>query len=112
MVGNSSPAPSLWLRFPETYLHQTAGASRGQIILDFDATPIDVHSEKERTAVHNNGGFGFNPLVASCAREVLSGTLRPGNAGANNVEDHFRVLDLALEQLPLSALKGGDARPI
>jgi Transposase DDE domain group 1 len=83
-----------------------AGAAPGRVILDFDATPVDVHSEKERAAGHYKGGFGFNPLLVSCGREVLAGILRPGNAGANNVEDHLELLDLALEQLPPSALDG------
>jgi Transposase DDE domain group 1 len=83
-----------------------AGGAPGRVILDFDATLIDVHSEKEQAAGHYKGGFGFNPLLVSCAREVLGGILRPGNAGANNAEDHLALLDLALEQLPQSALDG------
>ena len=81
-----------------------AGAAPRRVILDFDATPVDAHSEKERAAGHYKGGFGFNPLVVSCGREVLAGILRPGNAGANNAADHLAVLDLALAQLPASAL--------
>ncbi|MGN6171263.1 MAG: IS1380 family transposase, partial [Solirubrobacteraceae bacterium] len=73
---------------------------------DFDATPIDVHSEKEQAAGHYKGGFGFNPLLVTCGREMLAGVLRPGNAGANNAADHLELLDLALEQLPQSALDG------
>jgi hypothetical protein len=83
-----------------------AGAAPERVILDFDATPIDVHSEKEDAAGHYKGGFGFNPLLVSCGREVLAGILRPGNAGANNADDHLELLDLALEQLPRSALDG------
>jgi hypothetical protein len=83
-----------------------AGAAPERVILDFDATPIEVHSEKEHAAGHYKGGFGFNPLLVSCGREVLAGILRPGNAGANNASDHIRLLDLALEQLPQSALEG------
>jgi Transposase DDE domain group 1 len=83
-----------------------AGAAPERVILDFDATPIDVHSEKEHAAGHYKGGFGFNPLLVTCGREVLAGVLRPGNAGANNAEDHLELLDLALEQLPHSALDG------
>jgi Transposase DDE domain group 1 len=83
-----------------------AGAAPDRVILDFDATPISVHSEKELAAGHYKGGFGFNPLLASCAREVLAGVLRPPNAGANNAKDHLNVLELALEQLPESALDG------
>jgi len=83
-----------------------AGAAPERVILDFDATPIDVHSEKEQAAGHYKGGFGFNPLLVSCGRELLAGVLRPGNAGANNADDHLKLLDLALEQLPQSALDG------
>jgi hypothetical protein len=83
-----------------------AGAGPERMILDFDATPVDVHSEKEQAAGHYKGGFGFNPLLVSCGREVLAGILRPGNAGANNVADHLALLDLGLEQLPQSALDG------
>jgi hypothetical protein len=82
------------------------GAGPERVIIDFDATPIEVHSEKEQAAGHYKGGFGFNPLIASCGREILAGILRPGNAGANNAEDHLALLDLALEQLPRSALDG------
>jgi hypothetical protein len=83
-----------------------AGAAPERVILDFDATPIDVHSEKEHAAGHYKGGFGFNPLLVTCGRELLAGILRPGNAGANNAEDHLELLDLALAQLPQSALDG------
>lgn len=83
-----------------------AGAAPARVILDFDATPISVHSEKEHAAGHYKGGFGFNPLLVSCGREVLAGILRPGNAGANNAQDHQSVLELALEQLPETALDG------
>ena len=55
-----------------------AGAAPDRVILDFDATPISVHSEKEHAAGHYKGGFGFNPLLVSCEREVLAGVLRPG----------------------------------
>ena len=55
-----------------------AGAKRGRVVLDFDATPVDVHSEKARAAGHYKGGFGFNPLVMTCDPEVLAGILRPG----------------------------------
>ena len=83
-----------------------AGAAPGRVILDFDATPISIHSEKEQAAGHYKGGYGFNPLLACAGREVLAGILRPGNAGANNTADHLQALELALEQLPQSALDG------
>jgi Transposase DDE domain group 1 len=83
-----------------------AGAAPERVILDFDATPITIHSEKEHAAGHYKGGFGFNPLLASCGREVLAGILRPGSSAANNSGDHLHALELALEQLPQSALDG------
>jgi len=83
-----------------------AGARPQQVILDFDSTPITAHSEKERAAGHYKGGFGFHPLIVTCAREVLGGILRPGNASAHNAHDHIRCLELALEQLPAEALRG------
>jgi Transposase DDE domain group 1 len=49
------------------------GGSPQRVILDFDATPVVVHSEKEQAAGHYKGGFGFNPLIVSCDREVLAG---------------------------------------
>jgi hypothetical protein len=83
-----------------------AGAAPEQVILDFDATPITAHSDKEQAAGHYKGGFGFHPLLACCGREVLAAILRPGNAGANNADDHLEVFELALEQLPRQALEG------
>ena len=83
-----------------------AGAAPGRVVLDFDATPISIHCEKELAAGRYKGGFAFNPLLASCGRKLLAGVLRPGHAGANNADDHLRVLELALEQLSESALDG------
>jgi len=83
-----------------------AGAAPARVILDFDATPITAHSEKELAAGHYKGGFGFHPLIVTLGREVLGGILRPGNAGANNACDHVSCLELALEQLPPEALDG------
>jgi len=84
----------------------SAGAAPDRVVLEFDATPITAHSEKERAAGHYKGGFGFHPLLVTCGRETLAAILRPGNAGANNADDHLQVLDLALEQLPQQALDG------
>ncbi len=83
-----------------------AGAAPEEVIIDFDATPVTAHSDKELAAGHYKGGFGFHPLLATCGREVLAGILRPGNAGANNADDHLQVFELALEQLPPAALDG------
>ncbi len=75
----------------------------GPVVLDVDASLIDVHSEhKEGTAPTYKYGFGFHPMfcVADATGEVLSALLRPGNATANCAEDHLVVLDEALAQLP------------
>src|SRR5215216_4264167 len=93
-----APRPAHWA--------WAAGAAPAEVILDFDATPITAHSDKEGAAGHYKGGFGFNPLLVSCGREVLAAVLRPGNAGANNADDHLEVFELALEQLPPAALEG------
>ena len=37
---------------------------------------------------------------------MLAAILRPGNAGANNADDHLELFELALEQLPPEALDG------
>jgi len=84
-----------------------AGAAPERVILDFDATLITAHSDKQQAAGNYKGGFGFHPLLVTCGRETLAGVLRPGNAGANTAADHIDVLELALEALPASAL-GGD----
>jgi hypothetical protein len=72
----------------------------------FRRHPDHIHTEKELAAGDYKGGFGFNPLLASCGREVLAGVLRPRNAGANNAGDHQQLPELAVEQLPESALDG------
>jgi hypothetical protein len=79
-----------------------AGARPRKIVLDIDATLITAHSEKEEAAGNYKGGFGFHPLLCYLAEtgEPLAGLLRPGNAGSNTAVDHFRVLQMALEQLP------------
>ena len=78
------------------------GAAPERITLDFDATLVTSHSEKEGAAGNFKGGFGFHPLVCYLdeSGEALAGILRPGNAGANTAVDHIAVLYLALEQLP------------
>jgi len=41
---------------------------------------------------HYKGGR-FTACSSAAGREVLAGILRPGNAGANNAEDHVKLLD-------------------
>ncbi|HTZ64846.1 MAG TPA: transposase [Solirubrobacteraceae bacterium] len=66
------------------------GAAPARVILDFDCTPIDVHSDKERAAGHYKGGFGFNPLVVSCGRELLSGIFRSATPPRATLPTMFR----------------------
>jgi hypothetical protein len=79
----------------------TNGTDR--VVLDIDASLVEVHSEnKEQAEPTHKGGFGFHPMFcfADATGETLAALLRPGNAGANTVADHVRVLDAALAQLP------------
>ncbi len=75
----------------------------GYLTLDFDATLVDAHSDKQKAAPTYKAGFGFSLLGVWCdnTEEALAAILRPGNAGANTAADHIAVLDLALEQLPV-----------
>jgi hypothetical protein len=80
-----------------------AGADPGFYVIDFDATLVNSHSDKEHAAPTYKRGFGFHPLMAylDATGEALAAKLRPGNAGSNTASDHVEVLDAALEQLPV-----------
>ena len=84
-----------------------AGADPGFYVIDFDATLVNSHSEKEGAAPNYKKGFGFHPLMAylDATEEALAGKLRPGNAGSNTAADHVQVLDAALVQLPVDPLE-------
>ena len=85
----------------------TTGSS--PVILDIDASLIEIHTDgKEQAGPTYKGGFGFHPMFcfADATGEVLSGVLRPGNAGANTVSDHLDVLDQAIAQLPATIAAG------
>jgi hypothetical protein len=90
----------------------TTGSS--PVILDIDASLVEIHTDgKQNAAPTYKGGFGFHPMFcfADATGEVLSGVLRPGNAGANTVADHLCVLDASITQLPASIAvghRGGD----
>ena len=75
----------------------------GYVILDFDATLLDAHSDKQQAAPTYKRGYGFFPIGVwlDNTQEALAAILRPGNAGANTAADHIAVLELALEQLPV-----------
>lgn len=73
--------------------------------VDIDATLITAHSDKDRAAGNYKGGYGFHPLLAFVDRgdgrgEPLGMLLRPGNAGANSVQDNADLLEQALWWLP------------
>ena len=87
---------AMWQR-----MSATTGTST--VVLDIDASLVQIHSEnKAGTGPTYKGGFGFHPLLcfADATGEALASMLRPGNAGANNLADHFTVLDAAIAQLP------------
>jgi hypothetical protein len=86
-----------------------AGLAPAKVTLDFDATLVNVHSEKAEAAPTYKKGFGFHPLMVFLDEtgEALAGMLRPGGAGANTAADHVSLLDAALAQLPC-ATKAAD----
>jgi hypothetical protein len=79
------------------------GGDPGFYVLDFDATLVTSHSDKDGAASTYKHGFGFHPLLVflDATDEALAGMLRPGNAGSNTAEDHVGLLGLALDQLPV-----------
>lgn len=79
------------------------------VVLDIDASLIQVHSEnKAGTAPNFKRGFGFHPMFcfADATGEALAAILRPGNATANDAADHLHVLDTAIGQLPAGFAAG------
>ena len=86
------------------------------IVLDFDATLVTSHSDKEQAAPNYKHGFGFHPLLCfvEATNDAVAGVLRSGNAGSNTAADHVAVLDAALAQTaqapPGRARHGHDLR--
>ena len=81
-----------------------------ELVLDFDATLLDVHSEKQDAAPTYKRGYGFHPLAVWCdtTSEPLAAMLRPGNAGSNDAAHHLELLDRALAVLPAEYRAGHD----
>jgi hypothetical protein len=79
-----------------------SAAPPGDITIDFDATLVTSHSEKQDSAATYKKGFGFHPLGAWCdtTSEPLGAIFRPGNAGANDADDHLELLDQVVAMLP------------
>jgi Transposase DDE domain group 1 len=93
---------TVWARSART-------TGKGPVILDIDASLVEIHTDtKENAGPTYKGGFGFHPMFcfADATGETLAGLLRPGNAGANTVADHVRVLDQAIAQLPDALARG------
>jgi len=81
-----------------------AGLAPEKITLDFDATLVNLHSEKKEAAPTYERGFGYHPLLVFCdeTSEALAAKLRPGGAGANTAAHHVELLDAAIAQLPVT----------
>jgi Transposase DDE domain group 1 len=84
----------------------------GPLVVDFDASLVTAHSDKQGAAPTYKGGFGLHPLLACLDRgdgtgEVLAGVLRPGNAGANTTADHVHLLTVALLAIPAAVRARG-----
>jgi hypothetical protein len=80
-----------------------AGGAPDQVVLDVDASLVEIHSEnKEGATSHYKRGFGFHPMFCflDATGEALAGTLRSGNAVANSGADQLAVVDGAIAQLP------------
>jgi hypothetical protein len=70
---------------------------------------VEIHSEnKDGTAAHFKGGFGFHPLFCFVdgTGETLAARLRPENATANDATDLLAVVDDTICQLPAHIAAG------
>ena len=78
------------------------------LVIDFDASLVTCHSEKQHTAATFKKGYGYHPLLVwlDNTNESLAGMLRAGNAGSNTAADHIRLTDEALAQIPDPELYG------
>lgn len=85
-----------------------AGDGPGTLTLDFDATLVTSHSDKQDAAPTYKRGFGFHPLGVWLdeTAEPLAAILRPGNAGANDAADHVQLLGEAVDALPVGYQAG------
>ena len=72
------------------------------LTIDFDATLLNVSSEKQDARPTYKKGYGFSPIGSWCdtTAEPLAAMLRPGNAGPNDANDHLELLDQTIAALP------------
>jgi Transposase DDE domain group 1 len=100
----------LWDAMREVRAKVWARVDTGEaVVLDIDGSLVEIHSEhKQGTGATYKGGFGFHPMFcfADNTGETLATLLRPGNAAANSSDDHLRVLDHAIGQLPVEIAAG------
>lgn len=76
-----------------------AGDAPGEVVLDVDASLVEIHSERKQGATpHFKRGFGFHPMFCflDATGEALAGVLRPGNAAANSGADQLAVVEMAI----------------
>ena len=80
----------------------------GPLIIDFDATLVEAHSQKSGAGPNYKGGYGFSPLACFCdaTNEALAILLRAGNRAPHNADDHIEVLDLAFQIFKATLVKG------
>ena len=93
----------------QVWTRSASTTGTGPVVLDLDASLVEIHSEnKEGTAAHFKGGFGFHPVFcfADATGKALAATLRPGNATANDAADLLGVLDAGMVQLPADVMAG------
>jgi Transposase DDE domain group 1 len=89
-------------------VHARGGGPRvdGPVAVDLDATIVVAHSDKELAAPTFKRTFGHHPVLAFLDHgeggtgEALTGSLRRGNANANNAADLIAILDAALASVP------------
>ena len=93
----------------QVWNRSSATTGNQPIVLDIDSSLVEIHSENKAGAAPSyKGGYGFHPMFcfADGTGEALAGLLRPGNAGANSIDDHLEVLDAAIGQLPAAVAAG------
>ena len=125
VFGEVASAPTIWRTFDtinDTVLNVlraaraqaratawAAGMAPEQIVLDVDASLVEIHSERKQGATpHFKRGFGFHPMFCflDATGEPLAGVLRPGNAAANSCVDQLAVVEMAIDQLPVEHRRG------
>lgn len=128
VFGEVASAPTIWRTFDaidDTVLDAlraarakarakawAAGGAPEQVVLDVDASLVEIHSERKQGATpHFKRGFGFHPMFCflDATGEALAGVFRPGNAAANSGADQLAVVEMAIAQLPGEHQRGHQA---